>query len=39
MTFNEEAVKSPFTATLRHIAAAPAQGSDIDGPILEIAAR
>src|ERR1700724_2792272 len=35
LPFNEEAVKSPFTATLRHNAAAPEQRSDMGGPNLE----
>jgi hypothetical protein len=35
VTFNEEAVKAPFPATLRHIAAVPGQRSDTDGPNLE----
>ena len=35
MAFNEEAVKSPFPATLRHIAVVPGQRSDTDGPNFE----
>ena len=39
MAFNEGAVKPPFPATLRHVAAVLGQRSDTNGPNLEAALR